>query len=114
MTAGAHGASDFRHGPREVVGPGIGVGLVSLDDATLALDLALADELVGAGAALLVVTRDGVGPDAADRVATGPLDPMVAPAAAVVPFQLLAWHLATRTRLRPGELLVGSKVTRDE
>lgn len=114
MATVAHDTGDFRHGPREVAGPGMGVGLVSLDDPTLALDLALADELVDAGAALLVVTRDGVGPAAAYRIATGPLDPMVAPAVAVVPFQLLAWHLATRTRLRPGELLVGSKVTRQE
>ena len=114
MTAVAHDTGDFRHGPLEVAGPGIGVRLFALDAATLALDLELAGELAAAGAGLLVVTRDGSGPDAACRVATGMLDPMLAPAAAVVPFQLLAWHLARLGRPRPGELLRGSKVTRDE
>jgi len=114
LAAAAHETGDFRHGPLEMAGPGLAVTLLALEDATLDLDLTLADELIKAGSALLVVSRDGVGPADAVRVATGPLDRMVAPAVALVPLQLLAWRLAVRAGRTPGEMLRGSKVTRRE
>ncbi|MEI8332308.1 MAG: SIS domain-containing protein [Chloroflexota bacterium] len=114
LAAASHETGDFRHGPLELAGPGLAVALLALEDATLDLDLALADELAGAGSPLLVVSRDGVGPAEAIRVATGPLDRMVAPAVALVPLQLLAWRLAVRAGRTPGEMLRGSKVTRCE
>ncbi len=114
LAAASHETGDFRHGPLEMAGPGLAVALLALEDATLDLDLGLADELVDAGSALLVVSRDGVGPGEAVRVATGPLDRMVAPAVALVPLQLLAWRLAVRAGRTPGEMLRGSKVTRRE
>ena len=114
LAAASHETGDFRHGPLELAGPGLAVALLALEDATLDLDLALADELAGAGSPLLVVSRDGVGPAEAIRVATGPLDRMVAPAVALVPLQLLAWRLAVRAGRTPGEMLRGSKVTRRE
>jgi len=114
LAAASHETGDFRHGPLEMAGPGLAVALLALEDATLDLDLALADELIDAGSALLVVSRDGVGPAGAVRVATGALDRMVAPAVALVPLQLLAWRLAVRAGRTPGEMLRGSKVTRRE
>ena len=77
--------------------------------------MGLAGELVATGAAVLVITRDGDGPDglaATSRSAT--VDAGLASAVAIVPLQLLAWRLANLRGLEPGSYAVAHKVTTRE
>ena len=62
----------------------------------------------------MVVSADGAGPDRAERVAIGELDRMIAPAAAIVPLQLLSWQLALDRGREPGAYVIASKVTTRE
>jgi glucosamine--fructose-6-phosphate aminotransferase (isomerizing) len=107
-------AAQFRHGPLELAGAGTAVALVATEVATRDLDLGLADELAGHGTAVLVVSSDGAGPDRAERVAVGDLDRLIAPAAGVVPLQLLSWRLAVNRGREPGAYTIASKVTTHE
>ena len=79
-----------------------------------ALDLGLADDLARAGAAVLTVTPNGNGPSDVMRIPIGDVDPLLAPAAAIVPLQLLAWRLAVEEGRSPGAYTIGSKVTTRE
>jgi len=63
---------------------------------------------------VMVVSADGAGPERAERVAVGDLDRLVAPAAAVVPLQLLSWQLAKDRGRDPGAYVIASKVTTRE
>jgi glutamine---fructose-6-phosphate transaminase (isomerizing) len=106
--------AQFRHGPLELAGPALAVAVVATEEATRSLDVGIATELVGAGAAVLVVTTDGDLPDGAFGVPLAALAPAVAPAVAVVPFQLLAWRLAVDRGLDPAHLSTATKVTARE
>jgi glutamine---fructose-6-phosphate transaminase (isomerizing) len=108
--------AQFRHGPLELAGPGLAAMIIATEAETLDLDLGLAEELVAAGCAVLVVTAGGRDsgrgvPAGALGVDVGDLDGPLAPAASIVPAQLLAWYLATRRGRRPGTYERASKVT---
>ena len=107
-------AAQFRHGPLELAGAGTAVAVVATEAATRDLDLGLAAELAEHGTAVLVVSSDGAGPERAERVAVGDLDRLVAPAAAIVPLQLLSWKLAVNRGREPGAYTIASKVTTRE
>lgn len=107
-------AAQFRHGPLELAGPELAVAIVATEEPTRRLDLGLADELVSAGAAVLVVTPDGSGPDGAETVAVGDLDRLLAPTVGIIPLQLLAWKLAVERGREPGSFTIASKVTTRE
>jgi glucosamine--fructose-6-phosphate aminotransferase (isomerizing) len=107
-------AAQFRHGPLELAGAGTAVAVVATEAATRELDLGLAEELAGHGTAVMVVSSDGAGPSRAERVAVGDLDRLVAPAAAIVPLQLLSWRLAVDRGREPGAYTIASKVTTRE
>jgi fructoselysine-6-P-deglycase FrlB-like protein len=90
--------------------------IIATEPETLDLDLGLAEELVAAGSAVLVVTAggpesDGGIPSGALGVDVGELDGRLAPAASIVPAQLLAWCLAARRGRRPGTYERATKVT---
>jgi glutamine---fructose-6-phosphate transaminase (isomerizing) len=107
-------AAQFRHGPLELAGAGTAVAVVATEPGTRDLDLGLADELAAYGSAVMVVSADGAGPDRAERVGVGELDRLVAPAAAIVPLQLLSWRLALERGRDPGAYVIASKVTTRE
>jgi glutamine---fructose-6-phosphate transaminase (isomerizing) len=107
-------AAQFRHGPLELAGAGTAVAIVATESATRDLDVGLADELAGHGTAVLVVSSDGSGPAGAERVAVGDLDRLVAPAAGILPLQLLSWRLAVDRGIEPGSYSIASKVTTRE
>ncbi|GIU99369.1 MAG: glucosamine--fructose-6-phosphate aminotransferase [Actinomycetota bacterium] len=104
----------FRHGPLELAGPGMSAIVLATEPETRRLDLALAAELVEAGAAVLVVTPDGEAPKGAHPLATGYLDRALMSAVAIVPIQLLAWKLAVLAGRTPGAYTRASKVTTRE
>lgn len=104
----------FRHGPLELAGPGMSAVVVATEPETRRLDLALAGELVGAGAAVLVISPDGEGPGGADTIATGSDDRMLGPAVSVLPIQALAWKLSAESGRTPGSFTRASKVTTRE
>jgi glucosamine--fructose-6-phosphate aminotransferase (isomerizing) len=106
--------AQFRHGPLELAGPALAVAVVATEEATRSLDVGVAAEMVGAGAAVLVVTADGDVPEGAFGVPLPPLAPAVAPAVAVIPFQLLAWRLAVDRGLDPAHISTATKVTARE
>lgn len=106
--------AQFRHGPLELASPGLGAVVIAIESATEAIDVGLAGELVETGAAVLVISRDGTGPDGSLRVAIGDQDAGIASAVAIVPLQLLAWRLANLRGLEPGSYAVAHKVTTRE
>lgn len=108
--------AQFRHGPLELAGPGLAAVVIATEPETFDLDLGLAEELVAAGSAVLVVTAGDHGtarsvPGGALRVDVGDLGVSLASAASIVPAQLLAWCLAGRRGRRPGTYERASKVT---
>lgn len=104
-------AAQFRHGPLELAGPHLAAIVIATEPETLELDLALAEELVAAGSAVLVVTAGDRGVDRAIQVDVGDVHGPLAPAASIVPAQLLAWRLAPLRGRRPGAYERASKVT---
>jgi glucosamine--fructose-6-phosphate aminotransferase (isomerizing) len=107
-------AAQFRHGPLELAGPQLAAIVFATEPETIDLDLALAAELVSAGAAVLVVTRQGVAPGGASRIEIGRLARSIAPAVSILPVQLLAWQLAILRGREPGTYVRASKVTTHE
>ena len=105
--------AQFRHGPLELAGPDMAAVVIATEPETLSLDLALADELVHAGAATLVVTT-GEPPKGALGVRVGAMDRTLAPSVSIAPVQLLAWRLAVERGRTPGVLTRASKVTTHE
>jgi glucosamine--fructose-6-phosphate aminotransferase (isomerizing) len=104
-------SAQFRHGPMELAGPSMAAAILATDPEVRSLDLGLARELAATGAAVLVVTQDAAGPAGATTVSIGDVDPLLAPAAAIVPLQLLAWRMAVEAGLSPGAYTRASKVT---
>lgn len=108
--------AQFRHGPLELAGPDLAAVVIATEPETYDLDLGLAEELVAVGSAVLVVTAGDHGTGrsprgGALRVDIGDLGGPLAPAASIVPAQLLAWCLAARRGRRPGTYERASKVT---
>ena len=106
--------AQFRHGPLELVGPGLAAIVIATEPETRDLDVALATELVAAGAGVVLVTEEDQGLVGALNVATGRLDRSLAPAVALMPSQLLAWRLATIRGREPGSYYRATKVTTRE
>ena len=106
--------AQFRHGPLELAGPSLAAMVFATEPRTAVLDLALAGELADQGAAVVVVSEDGGGPQGVVGVATGSLPAVISPAVAILPAQLLAWRLANRRGLHPGEFQIAAKVTTRE
>jgi glucosamine--fructose-6-phosphate aminotransferase (isomerizing) len=108
---------EFRHGPLELAGPGLAAFVFAVEPATRDLDSRLAHELAGAGTSVIVVTDAprGDSPGDTEVVAVDPgLDPLLLPAAAIVPVQLVARRLAIAAGRTPGVLERASKVTTRE
>jgi glucosamine--fructose-6-phosphate aminotransferase (isomerizing) len=106
--------AQFRHGPLELAGPDLAAMLIATEPETFDLDVRLAGELVASGASVLIVTGAGDGPAEALRIPIGSLDSALAPAASILPAQLLAWKLAVRRGRSPGAYRRASKVTTRE
>ncbi len=106
--------AQFRHGPLELVGPELAAIVIATEPETLTLDLSLADELLRAGAGVVLVTIDDAGPSGAMSVAIGLTDRALSPAVSILPSQLLAWRLAVRHGRRPGAYYRAVKVTTHE
>lgn len=107
-------AAQFRHGPLELAGPDLAAFVFATEPETLALDLGLVDELARLGTAVIAVTAAPDAPGAAVTVPVRPLHRTVAPAASIVPVQLLAWHLARSQGRAPGTFVHAAKVTTRE
>jgi glucosamine--fructose-6-phosphate aminotransferase (isomerizing) len=122
--------AEFRHGPLEIAGPGLAVVLFALDEATYGLDRDFALELAAAGAAVLFVGRQEratVAPSAeaafpvspgsegaVESIALPQTSPILAPAVAIGPLQLLARQLAKARGRRPEAFVLAAKVTTRE
>ena len=106
--------AQFRHGPLELSGPDLAAIIIATEPETHDLDLALAEELLDDGAAVLLITEDGNGPGEAMLLGTGPLDRCLRPAVSILPAQLLAWQLSVIRGRKPGAYYRASKVTTHE
>jgi glucosamine--fructose-6-phosphate aminotransferase (isomerizing) len=111
IAAEALETGQFRHGPLELAGPALAAIVIATEPETVRLDLALAGDLVGSGAAVLVVTADGAAPPGTRGIGTGPVDRALSPCVSILPAQLLAWRLALEVGRTPGVLTRASKVT---
>ena len=113
----AYDAAQFRHGPLELAGPRLAAIVLATEPETEALDRRLARELRETGSSVLEITSTPVDAVFAPRrahVGIGALDRLLAPAAAIVPIQLLAHRLALAHGRRPGTFVRASKVTTRE
>jgi glucosamine--fructose-6-phosphate aminotransferase (isomerizing) len=106
--------AEFRHGPLELVGPDLGIAFVCIEPETDAIDRAFAAELGRGPASVLVVGASGGEVSGIRSITIGPVPGSLAPAVAVVPFQLLARDLAIAAGRRPGAFRYASKVTTTE
>lgn len=106
--------AQFRHGPLELAGPDLAAIVLATEPETRDLDVGLARELTGLGAAVLLVTQEPAVVDGVLSVVTGTLDRTVCPAVAILPAQLLAWKLAIARGREPGAYYRASKVTTHE
>jgi glucosamine--fructose-6-phosphate aminotransferase (isomerizing) len=106
--------AQFRHGPLELVGPGLTAIVIATEPATLEIDVGLARELVDAGSRVMLLTAEAQELPGARTIATSPLDRALCPAVSIVPIQLLAWRLAARRGRRPGSYYRATKVTTHE
>jgi glucosamine--fructose-6-phosphate aminotransferase (isomerizing) len=118
----------FRHGPLELAGPRLGAVIVALDQATAPLDIALGAQLAAAGGGVaLIGAHPGLAGDMAPELAgeaaasagvnfiwIPAVDPLLAPALALAPIQLLAHRFAVRAGRSPGVLVHATKVTTRE
>jgi glutamine---fructose-6-phosphate transaminase (isomerizing) len=110
-------AAQFRHGPLELAGPRLAAVVLATEPETEDLDRRLAHELRDAGASVLEVTTAPVDATIGSRrahVGIGSLHRAIAPAAAIVPVQLLAHRLALAHGRRPGTFVHATKVTTRE
>jgi glucosamine--fructose-6-phosphate aminotransferase (isomerizing) len=117
--------ADFRHGPLELVDPDLAVAFVALEPATDAIDRSFAAELAAGPVAVVVVGGPADGQLAGDgsvrlgatligSVVIAPVDRRLAPAVAMIPFQLLAREMAIARGRQPGQFSFASKVTTRE
>jgi glutamine---fructose-6-phosphate transaminase (isomerizing) len=106
--------AQFRHGPLELVGPGLAAIVIATEPETLEIDIGLAAELVAAGSRVMLVTAEEQGLPGARTITTGRLDRALCPAVSIVPIQLLAWRLAARRGREPGAYYRATKVTTHE
>lgn len=112
----------FRHGPLELAGPELAAIVIATEPETAELDLALGRELAETGAGTLTITASGDLEGAPpshraghiERLDIGPLDRTLAPAASIVPAQLLAWRLSILRGRSPGAYYRAAKVTTRE
>jgi glutamine---fructose-6-phosphate transaminase (isomerizing) len=107
-------SAEFRHGPLELSGPELAVAIISTEPTTRGLDAGLAAELEDDGASVMMIASGHEGSAATTSIELEDLHPMLAPAVAVIPLQLLAWRLATESGREPGRLTRASKVTTTE
>jgi glucosamine--fructose-6-phosphate aminotransferase (isomerizing) len=105
--------ADFRHGPLELLGPDLAIAFVCVEPETDGVDRSFAAELSRSPASVLVVGGD-LGSAGPRSIAIGPVNGSLAPAVAVVPFQLLARELAIAGGRTPGDFRHASKVTTTE
>ena len=98
----------------ELVDADLAVAFLALEPATDAIDRSFAAELAAGPASVVVIAGDGAGLSGAHSVAIGRVDRRLAPAVAMIPFQLLARELAIARGRRPGEFSFASKVTTRE
>jgi len=117
VAAEAFDGGQFRHGPVELAGPELAAIVLATEPETRDLDVALADRLAEAGAAVLLVTESDAVAQASGAsmsVAIGPVRRALRPAVSIIPAQLLAWGLAVERGRVPGTLTRATKVTTRE
>ena len=107
-------SADFRHGPLELVGPDLAIAFICVERETDAIDRAFAAELGRGPTSVLVLEQSADAPAGVRSIVIGPVAGSLAPAVAVVPFQLLARELAIAAGRRPGAFRHASKVTTTE
>jgi glucosamine--fructose-6-phosphate aminotransferase (isomerizing) len=109
-------AAQFRHGPLEMIAPGMGVILLAPDSPTRPLIHGLAAELAGYGVATAIVglTDQASAADGRAQVALPPLDEWLSPIAEIAPLQILSHRLARDAGREPGRFDRMDKVTRTE
>ena len=118
LSSSALTGGDFRHGPLEMVAPGMTVVIISHSQSpTRAQSLKLVDDVLRYGGNVLLVTDRNPHPGAfpgIEVLETEPCAPELFPVLAVLPLQLLIVEIASRRGIVPGDFSHGSKVTLSE
>jgi glucosamine--fructose-6-phosphate aminotransferase (isomerizing) len=102
VMADPYSTADFEHGPIALVEPGYQVLAVAVSGPTMSGLARLLPRLRADGARLLVVSDDASARDAADdSIPLEAVPEWLSPAVAIVPCQLLAYHLALANGREP-------------
>jgi glucosamine--fructose-6-phosphate aminotransferase (isomerizing) len=99
VRAEGYAAGEMKHGPIALIEPGVVVAGVATDSHVRTKTLSNMQEMKARGATIMMVVEEGAEAEAAtvaDHVVTVPAAPdLICTVTAVVPLQLLAYHLAT-------------------
>jgi glucosamine--fructose-6-phosphate aminotransferase (isomerizing) len=101
----------FRHGPLEVLAPGVGVVIFTGQGRARELNLALAADLIGRGGRVVCV---GDAVPGALHVPVSAAEERLLPLAEIVPIQWFAACLAMARGIEPGAFVHSAKVTTTE
>lgn len=105
----------FRHGPFEMVAPGLVALIYEGDERTADLNRRMAQDIVGAGGrAILASPREPTELRGVELVRLPVVDPVAQPLVEILPMQMLSVALARRYGREPGRFIHIGKVTTDE
>lgn len=112
IPAEGYSGGQFRHGPREMVAPTIGLIILTSPDATLDLNQRLAADIVDYGGKVVCIGQ----PTAGNVHISLPKieDTIFHPLLEILPIQLLVAQLAERREITPGDFRWSGKVVHQE
>ena len=106
------GVGAFRHGPIEIAQPDLGAVIFASPGRSSASAIALAGDLAGYGARVLLVEHGRARSLDEAPAAAGGIDEFLAPLLDVIPAQIFADALARKLAVGPGFRYIGKVVTR--
>lgn len=113
VPAEGYSGGQFRHGPREMVTPNIGIIILTSPDQTLTLNQRLATDILEYGGQLVCIGQPT--PSGGVNIPLPALeDVYLHPILEILPIQLLAAQLAAHKNIIPGEFRWSGKVVHEE
>lgn len=113
LPAEGYSGGQFRHGPREMVTPNIGIVVLTSPDQTLELNQRLAKDILEYGGKLVCIGQPG--PSGGVNMPLPTLeDVYLHPVLEILPIQLLAAQLAAHQNIIPGKFRWSGKVVHEE
>ena len=114
LPAEGYSGGQFRHGPREMIGPNIGLVVFTSPDQTLELNQRLATDILSYGGRLICMGQSSGSKSNIDLSLPTSEGQDLYPILEILPIQLLAARLARHRNFTPGEFRWSGKVVDQE